>query len=57
MTTDPSKKVYNSIHEALLDYARLGKKTYDEMELQKAKEELDKTGITYLNDVLIVEEF
>jgi hypothetical protein len=28
-----------------------------EMELQKAKEELDKTGITYLNDVLIVEEF
>jgi len=29
--TDPSKKVYNSIHEALLDYARLGKKTYDEM--------------------------
>ena len=57
MTTDPSKKVYSSIHEALLDYARLGKKTYDEMELQKAKEELDKTGITYLNDVLIVEEF
>ena len=57
MTTDPSKKVYNSIHEALLDYARLGQKTYDEMELQKAKEELDKTGITYLNDVLIVEEF
>ena len=55
--TDPSKKVYNSIHEALLDYARLGKKTYDEMELQKAKEELDETGITYLNDVLIVEEF
>ena len=53
--TDPSKKVYNSIHEALLDYARLGKKT--RMELQKATEELDKTGITYLNDVLIVEEF
>jgi len=55
--TDPSKKVYSSIHEALLDYARLGKKTYDEMDAQKAKEELDKTGITYLNDVLIVEEF
>ena len=33
--TGPSKKVYNSIHEALLDYARLGKKTYDEMQLQK----------------------
>ena len=33
--TDPSKKVYDSIHEALLDYARLGKKTYDEMQLQK----------------------
>ena len=29
----------------------------DEMDAQKAKEELDKTGITYLNDVLIVEEF
>ena len=29
----------------------------DAMEAQKAKEELDKTGITYLNDVLIVEEF
>jgi hypothetical protein len=61
--TDPSKKVYSSIHEALLDYARwgkktrLGKKTYDEMDAEKAKEELDKTGITYLNDVLIVEEF
>jgi hypothetical protein len=35
----------------------LGKKTYDEMDAEKAKEELDKTGITYLNDVLIVEEF
>jgi hypothetical protein len=29
----------------------------DAMDAQKAKEELDKTGITYLNDVLIVEEF
>ena len=29
----------------------------DTMDAQKAKEELDKTGITYLNDVLIVEEF
>ena len=29
----------------------------DAMDEQKAKEELDKTGITYLNDVLIVEEF
>jgi hypothetical protein len=29
----------------------------DEIDAQKAKEELDKTGITYLNDVLIVEEF
>lgn len=34
----------------------LGRKL-DEMDAQKAKEELDKTGITYLNDVLIVEEF
>lgn len=32
-------------------------KVLDEMELQKAKEELDKTGITHLNGVLIVEEF
>lgn len=29
----------------------------DEMDAQKAKEELDKTGITYVNDVLIMEEF
>ena len=29
----------------------------DAMDAQKAKEELDKTGVTYLNDVLIVEEF
>lgn len=29
----------------------------DEMDAQKAKKELDKTGITYLDDVLIVEEF
>jgi hypothetical protein len=29
----------------------------DELDLQKAKEELDKTGITCLNGVLIVEEF
>ncbi len=29
----------------------------DEMDAEKAKKELDKTGITYLNDVLIVEEF
>ena len=29
----------------------------DEMDAQKAKEELDKTGITYVNDVLIVEGF
>lgn len=29
----------------------------DEMDAQKAKKELDKTGVTYLNDVLIVEEF
>ena len=34
----------------------LGRKL-DAMDAQKAKEELDKTGITYLNDVLIVEEF
>jgi hypothetical protein len=29
----------------------------DAMDAEKAKEELDKTGVTYLNDVLIVEEF
>ena len=34
----------------------LGRKL-DEMDAEKAKKELDKTGITYLNDVLIVEEF
>ena len=34
----------------------LGRKL-DAMDEQKAKEELDKTGITYLDDVLIVEGF
>ena len=35
----------------------LDERLKDEMDAQKAKEELDKTGITCLNGVLIVEEF
>jgi hypothetical protein len=43
--------------ELVSDNIDKNKEKLDEMELQKAKKELDKTGITYLNDVLIVEEF
>jgi hypothetical protein len=32
-------------------------KVLDAMDAQKVKEELNKTGITYINDVLIMEEF
>jgi hypothetical protein len=41
-----------------IDFGAFAAGKIDELEEnQKAKEELDKTGIAYLNDVLIVEEF
>lgn len=40
-----------------VDFGDYVGKVLDEMDAQKAKEQLNKTGITYLNDVLIMEEF
>jgi hypothetical protein len=41
-----------------IDFGAFAAGKIDELEEnQKAKEEFDKTGIAYLNDVLIVEEF
>ena len=38
MTTDPAKKIYNSIQEGLLDYARLGVENYEKMKMTEQEE-------------------
>jgi hypothetical protein len=36
--TDPTKKIYNSIQEGLLDVARLGVKNYEKMKMTEQEE-------------------